>query len=97
MQRHKLLLLTCIIVLAKQVFLSYSKEKHSNYRVCAPLSLTMHLVSFSLFFSPLRPVISVLCLDVMGDGREEKAAGEGRSIRKQGEQGEQGEERREGG
>ena len=36
-------------------------------------------------------------LDLMGDGREEETAGEGGSVRQQGEQGKQGEERREGG
>lgn len=32
--------------------------------------------AFCILFGP------VLCLDVMGDGREEETAGEGRAIRK---------------
>lgn len=52
---------------------------------------------FCFFSCPVIAPLSLLLSDLMGDSGEEETAGEGRSVRKQGEQGEQGEERREGG
>lgn len=85
---------TGISTLQIKVLLNVSNDK------CGLCSLCWYLTLFGVFviviysFSLLCPVV---CLDFMGDSREEETPGEGRSIRKQGEQGEQGEKRREGG